>query len=467
RISALVKLPNGSLEYQLTPKVTTVSESTLDVDAAGSDLLLNTDEPGDYRLHIADASGAELAVVRYLVHGDGNTTFLADRSAEVGIRLSKTSLEPDEELEVSIDTPYVGSGLLTIERDKVYAAQWFKTDTLSSVQRIKVPKGIVGNAYVSVAFVRSLESRDIFAPPLSYGVRPFSIARSEYTTTIDLTVPPEAKPGRDMEVGYKTSNAGRVLVYAVDEGILQFARYKVPAPVSSFVPKRALEVDTYQILDLLLPDHKIVEELSSPGGDEDVGLGKFKNPFARKKRQPMAFWSGILPAGAEGTVKIPIPEDFNGTVRVIAVQVGAGKLGVATTQTVAQHDFVIEPQAPYFVSPGDEFEIGATVANTVKGSGKDVKVALAVTPSSGFEIVGSNDVELVIPEGEDRSFRMRMRARDVLGPQDFRIDASGIDRKETATETVSLRPPQALRTSLQGGIYRPNKDGDNAEKTIA
>jgi hypothetical protein len=466
KISALVKLPNGTLEYQLTPKVTTAWEGTVDVATAGTDFALKTDEPGDYRLRLSDPSGTELAVVHYLVHGEGNTTFMADRSAEVGIRLSKSSAEPDEEIEVSIDTPYVGAGLLTIERDKVYAAKWFKTDTLSSVQRIRVPRGIVGNAYVSVAFVRSLDSRDIFAPPLSYGVQPFSIARSEYTTSIDLDVPPAAKPGRDLEVGYKTSNVGRVLVYAVDEGILQFARYKNPQPVSSFVPKRALEVSTYQILDLLLPDHKIVEELSSAGGDEDVGLGKFKNPFARKKRQPMAFWSGILPEGSEGTVKIPIPEDFNGTVRVIAVQVGAGKLGVASAQTIAQHDFVIDPQAPYFVSPGDEFEVGATVANTVKGSGKDVKVDLSVTPSAGFEIVDKKSVQLVIPEGEDRSFRLRLRARDVLGPQDFRIEATGLDRKESATETISLRPPQPLRTSLQSGIYRPDKDGDNAEKSI-
>jgi uncharacterized protein YfaS (alpha-2-macroglobulin family) len=466
RVSSLVKMPNGTLEYQLTPKVATVSESTIDIDAAGSDVLLDTKEPGDYRLHFLDASGAELAVAGYLVHGEGNATFLADRSAEVGIRLAKSSVEPDEELEISIDTPYVGSGLITIEREKVYAAQWFKADTLSSVQRIRVPRGIVGNAYVSVAFVRSLESRDIFAPPLSYGVQPFSIARSEYTTTIDLTVAAESKPGREMEVGYRTSNAGRVLVYAVDEGILQFARYKDPQPVASFVPKRALEVETWQILDLLLPDHRIVQEMSSPGGDEDVGLGKFKNPFARRKRQPMAFWSGILPAGAEGTVKIPVPEDFNGTIRVIAVQVGDGKLGVATAQTVAQHDFVIEPQAPYFVSPGDEFEIGATVANTVKGSGRDAKVSLVVTPSAGLELTGPATVDLVIPEGEDRSFRLKLRAKDELGAQDFRIEASGLDRTETARETISLRPPQALRTTLHAGLYRPDKDGSDARRKI-
>jgi uncharacterized protein YfaS (alpha-2-macroglobulin family) len=465
--SALVKQPNGTLAYQLTPKVSEVWNGTLDVAAEKTDFSLRTDTAGDFRLRVFDAGNTELGVVHYQVHGSGNTTFMADRSAEVGIRLNKTSVEPDDDLEVSINTPYTGSGLLTIERDKVYAAQWFHADTLSSVQHIKVPQGIVGNAYVSVAFVRSLDSKEIFASPLSYGVQPFSIARSEYTTTVELHAPDKVKPGSNLEVDYHLSAPGRVLLYAVDEGILQFARYRNPEPVQSFVPKRALEVETYQILDLLLPDQKIVDALSSPGGDEDVGLGKFKNPFARKRRAPMAFWSGILPSAQDGRVSIPIPEYFNGTVRLIAVEAGERRLGSATSKVIAQHDFVIDPQAPYFVSPGDEFEIGATVANTVQGSGKDVPLHLKLVPSAGLEVVGGSEVDLVVPEQQDRSFRLKLKAKDVLGEQTFRIEANGLNRTEGATESISVRPPQALRTSLQTGMYRPNKDGNTAEKPLS
>ena len=55
---------------------------------------------------------------------------------------------------MQIQAPYVGAGLITIERDHVYAWQWFKTTTTSSVQKIKVPQGLEGNGYVSVSFVR-------------------------------------------------------------------------------------------------------------------------------------------------------------------------------------------------------------------------------------------------------------------------------------------------------------------------
>lgn len=473
-ISALIKQPNGMLRYQLTPKVSVVWSGPLSISEGGTPFDLKTDEPGDFKLRIfegsveKEAEAIELASIHYIVHGEGNTTFLADRNAEVGIQLKSSSVEKGQELEVSINTPYVGTGLLTIERDKVYAAKWFKMDTLSSVQRIKVPDGVVGNAYVAVAFVRSVESKDIFAAPLSYGVKPFSIAKSTYTTKIDLFAPGRVVPGNNLEVQYKLSAPGKFLIYAVDEGILQFARYKTPDLVSHFVPKRALEVRTFQILDLLLPDYKIVSELSSTGGDEDIGLGKFRNPFARKRRAPMAFWSGVIGENAAaGTVAVPIPEYFNGTVRIVAVQVGERTLGVQTTKSVAQHDFVIEPQVPYFVSPGDEFEIGATVANTVVGSGGNAKLKVQVVPSSGLELADPSPIELVVPESEDRSFRVKVRAKEALGEQSVRVRATGLNREGSAVETISLRPPQVFRTTLQTGVYRPAEDGASAKQTLA
>ncbi|CKS89903.1 Uncharacterised protein [Mycobacterium tuberculosis] len=44
------------------------------------------------------------------------------------------------------------------------------------------------------------------------------------------------------------------MVFAVDEGILQVARYKTPDPLKHFFQKRALEVGTLQTLDLILPE---------------------------------------------------------------------------------------------------------------------------------------------------------------------------------------------------------------------
>ncbi len=65
-------------------------------------------------------------------------------------------------MSVSIRAPYVGSGLLTIERDRVFHHQWFRTTTTSSVQRVTLPKEFEGNGYVGVQFLRDPSSEEIF-----------------------------------------------------------------------------------------------------------------------------------------------------------------------------------------------------------------------------------------------------------------------------------------------------------------
>ena len=66
---------------------------------------------------------------------------------------------------MQIQAPYTGSGLITIERDRVYAWHWFHTTTTSSTQKIKLPAGIEGNAYVHVAFIRDPGSDEIYTQP--------------------------------------------------------------------------------------------------------------------------------------------------------------------------------------------------------------------------------------------------------------------------------------------------------------
>ncbi len=46
------------------------------------------------------------------------------------------------------------------------------------------------------------------------------------------------------------------MIFAVDEGILQVARYAPADPLGHFFQKRALEVRSSQILDLILPEFK-------------------------------------------------------------------------------------------------------------------------------------------------------------------------------------------------------------------
>ena len=152
----------------------------------------------------------------------------------------------------------------------------------------------------------------------------------------------------------KTDRPTKVAVFAVDEGILRVAGYKTPDPLGFFFQKRALSVRTSQILDLILPEFERLTGGSAPGGDAEAAIGANLNPFRRKQQKPVAYWSGIVEAGPAGRELVyEVPDSFNGTLRVMAVAVAPDALGASDRRSVVRGDFVISPNVPTFLAPGD------------------------------------------------------------------------------------------------------------------
>src|SRR4029078_13193205 len=93
--------------------------------------------------------------VRFSVVGRGPVKRSLDKNSELQVKLSRAQYNTGEEIENSITAPYAGSGLITIERDKVYAQVWFKTDATSSVQRIKVPDRFESSGHITHRLTRA------------------------------------------------------------------------------------------------------------------------------------------------------------------------------------------------------------------------------------------------------------------------------------------------------------------------
>ncbi len=238
----------------------------------GLTLPLATDTPGYFAYVITDGTGQRLARMEYHVAGDANLTRTLEKDAQLQIALARNDYSAGDDIEMQIQAPYTGSGLITIERDRVYAWHWFHTTTTSSTQKIKLPAGIEGNAYIHVGFVRDLGSDEIYSSPLSYGVQPFSINLDARKNPIRLDVPSLVKPGDSLKIGYSTQRPARIVVFAIDEGILQVAAYHTPDPLSHFFEKRSLEVTTAQILDLIMPEFRRGDLGAAPGGDQGSAL---------------------------------------------------------------------------------------------------------------------------------------------------------------------------------------------------
>jgi uncharacterized protein YfaS (alpha-2-macroglobulin family) len=467
-VSSLVRLDNGTFRYQSVRKDVEASRKPFTIPVAGTRAKLPTDKAGDFVLSLQNTAGEVVQEIPFTVAGFGNLARSLEKNAELQLALKTGDVPAGGEIELQIKAPYTGNGLITIEREKVYAWKWFHTSETASVQKIKVPAELEGGGYVSVSFVRDSASEEVFMSPLSYATAPFSISRGKRALTVKVETDDLVKPGTTLTMKVSANHKGRAMVFAVDEGVLHVAHYKTPDPLGHFLQKRALSVRTTQILDLILPELAKLREAAAPGGDDQEGaIGANLNPFRRKHDKPVVFWSGIVEVGPQAKeLTYEVPDNFNGTLRVMAVAASESAMGAFDKKTIVRGDFVISPNAPTFAAPGDELDVSVGLANNCVGSGKGAKPKLSLTTSSHLEIIGPHEIELPIGEMREGSATFHVRARKELGSASLRFEAHLGDKHARLTTDLSVRPSSPFVTTLQAGYLKNGDTTANIERKL-
>lgn len=454
-VSTLLEQADSTLRYQSVLTEIPTSETTLSWTTEGLDYDIPTAKAGDFELRLFGTDGVKVSQIAFSIAGEANLTRALDRTAELKMTLSKTEYAPGEEIEINVKAPYAGSGLITIERDKVFASAWFKADTTATIQKIRIPEDFEGGGYVNIAFVRARDSREIFMSPLSYGVAPFSVNLAKRTEPVEITVPELVKPGETLAIKYRTDKPSKIVVWAVDEGILQFAGYPTPDPLTTFFEKRALEVRTMQTLDLILPEYSVYKNTAAAGGDQGYKfIGNNLNPFRRKSDPPVVFWSGVIDSGPEvQTKEFTVPDYFNGSLRVMALAVNDERVGIAEKTTQVRGPFIITPSLPLFVAPGDAFDVNLIVANNVKGSGSDPEIRVTLESSAGLEVAGEKTKNVKIGELTESSVAFSIKAGASPGEASLSFTAGLGGETARASTSLSIRPPTPFMTTFTTGRF--------------
>ena len=465
-LTSLIKDYNDYYKYQTITRDTVISTNTLDIPESGSEIRLNTSRGGTYFVQITDSNDKILANIEYFVADASNTTLATNTNGEMQIKLNASEYSAGDVIDISITTPYVGTGLITIERDKVYAHKWFRTNSTTSVQHIVVPDGFEGSGYVNVSFVRDINSRDVFTTPYTSGVAPFRASTNARKIDVKLSTP-EVITDNKLPITYTTSKNSRIMIFAVNTGILQVAKYKLPNPLAYFFQKSALQVETYQILSLLLPEYKILSELAKTGGGDftemESGIGvALTNPFARKTNKPVAFFSGIIEARADTaeTITFDVPEYFNGTIRVFAIAANDTSVGSADVETRVQSPIVVSTTTPLVVAPNDTFDINTIITNMTNGTTATAVADITATVSPNMTITTEQSKTLAIPFGTEKMWSFIVNAGSDLGYGDIKITTEirdGTDAalsERTTTSTLSVRPITTYQTYIKTGAIK-------------
>ncbi len=454
-VSVLMKQSNGLYKYQSVLKEIPKNNQKWSIAAQGTQLKIPTTDAGDFVYVVKSSQGIELNRVDFSVVGDANQNRSLEKNAELQLTLNKNDFDPGEEIEMQIKAPYTGSGLITIEREKVFTSKWFQSSTTSTIQRIAIPSGLEGNAYVTVTFLRASDSKEIFMSPLSYAVRPFSLSLDRKKINLSVSVPKRTKPGQKLEIKYSANRDSKAILYGVDDGILQVAKYKKPDPLAFFFQRRALQVSTFQLLDLLLPEYSLFQTLAASGGDEGAALGKNLNPFKRKNQAPVVFWSGVVNVGPEAkTFQYTVPDSFNGNIKVMLVSATSDSFGSTSEDALIRGDIILNPSVPPFVAGGDEFDVSVGVFNQTEGSGAQAKVSVNVVADPSLELVNKGAQELAIPENRESSVSFRFKAKSSFGAKKIQFKANLLQGTQEAkySSEISVRPAGPYLVNFSGGM---------------
>ncbi|MBV9462735.1 MAG: alpha-2-macroglobulin family protein, partial [Verrucomicrobiae bacterium] len=453
-LAVLSKRVDGNYAYDSVVKEIPVRAEPLAIAAAGTSWKVPSETPGDYVARILDSKETILAQAAFTIAGEANLLGAFEKNAELQLRIPKGPFRAGEEIELQIVAPYAGAGLITLEHDRVAAFRWFKTTTTSTVQRIRIPDDFEGNGYVNVAFSRALDSREIFANPLSVAVAPFEVTRARRRLDVALEAPEAIRPGEILKIRARADRSVRAVVFAVDEGILQAARYGTPDPLGFFFQKRALQVETLQILDLVLPEFSIVRAVSAPGGDGGAELiARHLNPFKRRGEPPVAFWSGLVDLGPQDRVfEFSVPDSFHGAVRVMAVAADSKGAGSCDLIARVKGPLVIDANAPGFVAPGDRFEATIAIANATEPAAP-LSIELAAETRGGLKILDGPPSKLEIAPREEKVLRVNLEATDALGNADIIVRAAANGMTVPCTAHLGVRPSTAHRITLASGSF--------------
>jgi alpha-2-macroglobulin len=214
-----------------------------------------------------------------------------------------------------------------------------------------------------------------------------------------------------------------------------------------------LEVQTSQILDLILPDfEKLMASTAAPGGDADAAIGRQLNPFKRKRDKPVVFWSGIVDVDGEKDFTYTVPDYFNGKLRVMAVAVSPDRVGTYEGSTTVRGDFVLSPNVPTTLAPGDAADISVGVANNLSGlAGKQVPVAVSLQTSPQLQVVGATTQNISLGEMREGVVKFRVKATSQLGSGHLAFTAAYAGKSAHQAVDVSVRPASAYRTQVDVG----------------
>jgi hypothetical protein len=378
---------NSAWEYEPVKSTARVADGDVTVAADKPSRITLSPQPGRYRLDVKSTEvDGPLTSVQFDVgwYSDGS----ADTPDLLETSIDKPEYRSGDTMVVSVNARTAGKLTVNVLGDRLLTTQ--TTDVREGTAQVNIPIGRDWGtgAYVVATLRRPLDAAAQRMPGRAIGLKWFGIDKKARTLTVDLSAPALVRPGAALKLpvklgGLSPGEDAKIVVAAVDVGILNLTNYKPPAPDDYYLGQRRMSAEIRDLYGQLIDGMQGTRGQLKTGGDS-AGAELQGSPPSQK---PLALYSGIVTVGPDGSAEIDfdIPE-FAGTARVMAVAWTATKLGRATTDVTVRDPVVLTATLPRFLLNGDHGTMSFDLDN-VEGAPGDYTVN--VKPSGPIKVSGN------------------------------------------------------------------------------
>ncbi|MFM5873966.1 alpha-2-macroglobulin [Aeromonas veronii] len=465
-------------KYEFNSQPYLEQEQTLQLDGKGPTPLSLQLAAGWYRLEVENSQGHQsslrVEIGSYAWGGGGEQA----RPDKIAITLDKRAYQAGDKAKVTLVAPRPGKGLLMVEDG----------DGLRWWQRIEL-KGAGGDAKdargefeipVSPEWQRhdlhisaQIAAPDSASKPVSsqqgqslrsVGLVPLTLDREARRLPLTLSAPDKAVPLTRLEVtATSTPNSqGRVVLAAVDRGVLNISDYQPLDPFEIFFGRKRFSQDLFDNYGQVIPPQDGKLARLNYGGDR----APLKKGGALESRVEIAaLWSGEVSFDQQGKAVIPLDlPNFNGELALMALAWNEQQVGEAERAVKVVAPLVAEIGWPRFGARGDETRALVQLRNM---SGEDQTLSLVWTLNRGLKANGELPGTLALKNGEEQWLTLPLTVTGASGVASLQLAASGKDFSISRDWSLPLRAPWPAETRQRYQMLAPGQQMSFAPAELA
>lgn len=465
-------------KYEFNSQPYLEQEQTLQLDGKGPTTLSLPLAAGWYRLEVENSQGHQsslrVEIGSYAWGGGGEQA----RPDKIAITLDKRAYQAGDKAKVTLVAPSAGKGLLLVEdgdglrwwqRIELRAEGGGLAEARGEFEIPVSPEWQRHDLHISAQIAApDSESKPVSQKSVqslrSVGLVPLVLDREARRLPLTLSAPDKAVPLTRLEVAVTSTpnSQGRVVLAAVDRGVLNISDYQPLDPFEIFFGRKRFAQDLFDNYGQVIPPQDGKLARLNYGGDAPA----LKKGGALESRvEVAALWSGEVSFDESGKAVIPLDlPNFNGELALMALAWNEQQVGQAERAVKVVAPLVAEIGWPRFGARGDETRALVQLRNM---SGEDQSLSLTWTLTGGLQAGGALPETLALKNGEEQWLTLPLTVTGASGVARLQLAASGKGFAVNREWSLPLRSPWPAQTRQRYQMLAPNQQMSFAQSELA